>query len=187
MVSFFFKQKYVIAKLISICVWKTVKVICPKIPWGERFELSPGEIRSWMIETVECYANKDGEVIENKSKSEKFNKNLIDGENTYSTYWNDQKSVSLLELILKWRNLLTEKLAPNKFLISVIMIIKRERDLNWALGRYGVECLKQWNAMLIRIRRSLEINSKVKNSTKTLQMEKKHIQPTETTKRVTVY
>ena len=42
-----------------------------------------------MIETVECYADKDGEDIENKSKSEKFNKNFIDGENTYSTYWND--------------------------------------------------------------------------------------------------
>ena len=40
-----------------------------------------------MIETVECYANKDGEkVIGNKLKSEKFNKNLIDGEKTYSTY-----------------------------------------------------------------------------------------------------
>ena len=30
-----------------------------------------------MIETVECYANQDGEkVIENKLKSEKFNKTL---------------------------------------------------------------------------------------------------------------
>ena len=62
-----------------------------------------------MIETVECYANYDGEVIGNKFKSEKFNKNLMDGGETYSTYWNDQKSVSLLEHILKWRNFLTEK------------------------------------------------------------------------------
>ena len=62
-------------------------------------------------------------VIGNKLKSEKFNKNLIDGEKTYSTYWNDQRSVSLFELFLKWRNFLTEKLAPNKFLISIIMIV----------------------------------------------------------------
>ena len=41
--------------------------------------------------------------------------------------------------------------------------------------------------MLIRMVRSLEINLKVKNSTKTLWMAKKHIQPTETTKRVSVY
>ena len=61
-----------------------------------------------MIETVECYAN-NGEVTGNKFKNEKFNKNLMDGEKTYSPYWNDQKSVSLLELILKWRNFLTEK------------------------------------------------------------------------------
>lgn len=33
----------------------------------------------------------------------------MDGEKTYSTYRNDQKSVSLLEIILKWRNFLTEK------------------------------------------------------------------------------
>ena len=33
----------------------------------------------------------------------------MDGKKTYSTYWNDQKSVSLLKLILKWRNFLTEK------------------------------------------------------------------------------
>ena len=52
---------------------------------------------------------KDGEVIGNKLKIKKFNKNLIDGEKTYSAYWNDQKSISLLELILKWRNFLTEK------------------------------------------------------------------------------
>ena len=39
-----------------------------------------------MTETVECYANQDGEVIGNKFKSEKFNKNLMDGKKTYSTY-----------------------------------------------------------------------------------------------------
>ena len=55
-----------------------------------------------MIEIVECYANQDGEkVIGNKLKGEKFNENRIDGENTYSTYLNDQMSVSLLEFILK--------------------------------------------------------------------------------------
>ena len=33
----------------------------------------------------------------------------MDGEKTYSNCWNDQKSVSLLEIILEWRNVLTEK------------------------------------------------------------------------------
>ena len=47
----------------------------------------------------------------------------MDWEKLYSTYWNDQKSVSLLEIILKWRNVLTEK-PGTKYILDISILLR---------------------------------------------------------------
>ena len=67
-----------------------------------------------MTETVECYANLGGEVIENQLKSEKFNENLTDTGKKIFYPLKRPKRASVYYYSNEIRRFLTEKTGTKK-------------------------------------------------------------------------
>ena len=68
----------------------------------------------WITETVECYANLGGEVIENQLKSEKFNENLTDTGKKDILPTETTKRASVYYYSNEIRRFLTEKTGTKK-------------------------------------------------------------------------